>query len=355
MPINTIRKNYALTAGGGTNNLPVTDSIEEYIVTGTATLLGSWVFQESGTPHEGLVYRFRYQAAITLSGNNVSFFGYSLTAAEALRNNIIEANYSGSSWTVRVIDDSEENGRIEAADLAADSVTTVKILDANVTTAKIANDAITTVKVLDANITSAKLASDAVTTAKILDANVTTAKIADANVTTAKILDANVTTAKIADGNVTTLKILDANVTTAKVADSAITTAKVNNLAITEAKIAPGAILATKMQTRSITALADANTTLTADQLVLSGLFTITPTALRTLTTDTAANILLSLPGYTVGNTFEFTVICLAAFEARVVAGAGVTLFGSGSVNNQSTRFICRIDSAVAITLLRAS
>lgn len=42
----------------------------------------------------------------------------------------------------------------------------------------IANDAVTTVKILDLNVTAAKLAADAVTTAKILDANVTAAKLA---------------------------------------------------------------------------------------------------------------------------------------------------------------------------------
>jgi uncharacterized protein YjbI with pentapeptide repeats len=62
------------------------------------------------------------------------------------------------------------------------------------------------------------VAANAITTSKILDANVTTAKIADANVTTVKIADANITTAKILDANVTTAKIADANVTDAKIA-----------------------------------------------------------------------------------------------------------------------------------------
>jgi hypothetical protein len=117
---------------------------------------------------------------------------------------------------------------ITASMISANAVTTVKILNANVTEAKIATDAVTTAKILDANVTTAKIATGAVTTVKILDANVTAAKIAtdavttvnilDANVTTAKILDANVTAAKIATDAVTTAKILDANVTTAKIA-----------------------------------------------------------------------------------------------------------------------------------------
>lgn len=52
-------------------------------------------------------------------------------------------------------------------------------------------NAVTTVKILDANVTAAKLATDAVETAKIKDSAVTTAKIADANVSWAKTLTAD--------------------------------------------------------------------------------------------------------------------------------------------------------------------
>lgn len=48
---------------------------------------------------------------------------------------------------------------ITATQLATDSVTTAKILDANVTTSKIADDAITTAKILNGNVTNAKIAS----------------------------------------------------------------------------------------------------------------------------------------------------------------------------------------------------
>jgi hypothetical protein len=94
-----------------------------------------------------------------------------------------------------------------AGTLVDDSVTTSKILDANVTEAKLASDAVTTAKILDANVTEAKLAANAVTTNKILDANVTAAKLATDSVETAKIVDANVTTAKLANKSVTSAKI----------------------------------------------------------------------------------------------------------------------------------------------------
>lgn len=63
--------------------------------------------------------------------------------------------------------------------LAADSVNTAAITDANVTTAKLADSAVTTAKITDANVTTAKLADDAVTAAKIADDAVGSDQIAD--------------------------------------------------------------------------------------------------------------------------------------------------------------------------------
>lgn len=62
-------------------------------------------------------------------------------------------------------------GVITAANLSADAVTTVKILDANVTAGKIATDAVTTVKILDSAVTAAKVAVDAVAWTKTLTAD----------------------------------------------------------------------------------------------------------------------------------------------------------------------------------------
>ena len=73
-------------------------------------------------------------------------------------------------------------GSIQGA-LAANAVTTAKILDANVTAAKIASDAVTTVKILDANVTTAKIADDAVTAAKLADTAVTAGSYVQAVIT----------------------------------------------------------------------------------------------------------------------------------------------------------------------------
>jgi hypothetical protein len=149
---------------------------------------------------------------------------------------------------------SGDTGTVTATMLAADSVTTAKILNANVTAAKLASDSVETAKIVDANVTAAKLAADSVTTAKILDSNVTAAKLAADSVTTAKILDANVTDAKLAANSVTNAKIADSAVDTAEIANNAVTTAKITDLNVTTGKLADGAVTTAKITDANVTA-----------------------------------------------------------------------------------------------------
>ena len=100
---------------------------------------------------------------------------------------------------------------ISAGLIAANAVTTAKILDANVTYAKIQNVSATN-RLLGRSTAAAgvieeitvggditqsgstfTIANDAITTIKILNANVTTAKVADANITYAKIQNISAT------------------------------------------------------------------------------------------------------------------------------------------------------------------
>lgn len=233
-------------------------------VTGTVAVLNGGTGATTAT---GALTNLGAQATTNLS-TDVSADAASLTKYPAVKS---IKDYVDNSVAAATIADATTSlkGKIQlGGDLAGtgtsaaapvitnDAITTVKILDANVTTAKLAANAVTTAKITDANVTTSKiadlnvttgkLADNAVTTVKITDANITTAKIADANVTTAKIADLNVTTGKLADDAVTTVKITDANVTTAKLAPNAITTAKVADGAITNAKIADATILNAK-------------------------------------------------------------------------------------------------------------
>ena len=150
---------------------------------------------------------------------------------------------------------------------------------------------------------------------------------------TADIEDLAVTAAKLAANAVETAKILDANVTTAKLVDAGVTPPKT--------------------KTKTAVALADAAATLTAAQMIDSGIFTITPTIARTLTTDTAANLAAAMPGYQVGTWFDIIVVNLAAFDVTLVGGVGVTLSGKAVINNVSGTWRVRFDSASAVTIYR--
>jgi len=222
---------------------------------------------------------------------------------------------SDASKYIPFLDPNREAGQFTTEDIGTDTLLATDIAADAVDTEELKNGAVTTPKMADA------------------PNGVSTVKINDVAVTTAKIADVNVTTAKIADANVTTVKIADANVTTAKIADAAITQPKV--------------------KTKAVVALADADATLTATQMVDSGIFTITPTVARTLTTDTAANLVAAMAGYQVGTWFEFTIVCLAAFAVTLAAGTGVTIVGSAVANNVSATFKARIDSATTVTIYR--
>jgi len=163
------------------------------------------------------------------------------------------------------------------------------------------------------------------------------------DVQTDDIEDGAITMAKLAANAVGTAKILDANVTSAKLA----------NLGVTSAKLADAGVTPPKIKTKAEVALTDADATLTAAQMIDSGIFTITPTIARTLTTDTAANIVAAMTGYQVGTWFDIVIVCLAAFDVTLAGGTGVTITGSAVVNNASGTWRARFDSASALTLYR--
>lgn len=122
-----------------------------------------------------------------------------------------------------------------------DAVTTVKILNANVTAAKLVNGGVFTG---DATTTfpAITIGAGAITTSKIANAAVDTAKLASDAVTTAKILDANVTAAKMVNGGVFT--------------GDATTTFPVITIganAITSSKIATDAVGPTQLAATAVT------------------------------------------------------------------------------------------------------
>jgi hypothetical protein len=100
------------------------------------------------------------------------------------------------------------------------------------------------------------------------------------------------------------------------------------------------------------TALADAAATLTAAQL-RGGEFTITPTAARILTTDTAANIIANLTGSVDNSNYEITIVNLAAFYVTLATGVGVTIVGRAVINNGSATFRVRRLTSTTVEVKR--
>ena len=84
---------------------------------------------------------------------------------------------------------------------------------------------------------------------------------------------------------------------------------------------------------RSLTVVAtDANATLTVERIA-GGLVQFTGfTANRTLTTDTAANILAANPWMDVGDSFEVHVSISTAFTGTISAGTSVTTAGKTTI-----------------------
>jgi len=149
----------------------------------------------------------------------------------------------------------------------------------------------------------------------------------------------------------TTNKIADLNVTTAKINDLAVTTAKIDALQVTTAKIADSAVQHAQKKLRAIVALADEDKTLTGVQMADSSTFTITPTVARTLTTDTAANIIAAIPRAAAGMWYDFTVVNLAAFNITLAAGTDVTLSGATVAVKESATFKVHVTSGTTVTI----
>lgn len=107
---------------------------------------------------------------------------------------------------------------------------------------------------------------------------------------------------------------------------------------------------------RVVLAGTNADTTLTAAQSVES-IVTVTPTTGRTYTTATAADIISELGGSAkVGQTFELTIVNLAASTHAITfaGGTGVTVTGSATVAAAtSATYVGRMASATTVVYYR--
>ena len=94
------------------------------------------------------------------------------------------------------------SGAIDTDHIADSQITTAKINDGAVTANKLASDSVSTVKIVNANVTHEKLANDAVDGDNIADDSINSEHYVDGSIDTAHIADGQVTSAKIADGTI---------------------------------------------------------------------------------------------------------------------------------------------------------
>jgi hypothetical protein len=169
----------------------------------------SWILPTGAniTTAAGDVFVMRADGTAGSSTSNYRCVSYTRASGAALA----IANESVDS-------DAYVDGSIDAAHIASNAVTTVKINADAVTAAKIADDALDSEHYTDGSIDAAHLASNAVTTVKINADAVTAAKIADDALDSEHYTDGSIDAAHLASSSVTTAKINDDAVTLAKLA-----------------------------------------------------------------------------------------------------------------------------------------
>ncbi len=101
MAINNSYYPYTMPAAGASVALDVTDPSNTYLITatgGSIVLAAAMTFTASGSPLIGTEFKILYGGGVTsdtASGKTVSFFGTSLTDAQAAQELTITAVYSG--------------------------------------------------------------------------------------------------------------------------------------------------------------------------------------------------------------------------------------------------------------------
>ena len=107
---------------------------------------------------------------------------------------------------------------------------------------------------------------------------------------------------------------------------------------------------------RSASDVADGSSMVaSAAALISNKIVTATPTTARTLTTDTAANIIALTSGVT-GHSYDVSFINLSASAAAITlaGGTGVTIVGSATIASASSAtYILRVASATTVVLYR--
>ena len=103
--------------------------------------------------------------------------------------------------------------------------------------------------------------------------------------------------------------------------------------------------------------IADGGSMIATAANVLTGIVTATPTATRSIQLPTGANLDLATE-WAIGDSFDFSVITLAAFALSITVNTGVTIVGSAATaatSGASARFRVRKTAADTLIVYRVS
>ena len=210
-----------LTSSGGTITLDSSIPVGEYDITGSATLLASYIITYTGTLNTNLKYVLNYDATIVLNGNTLTIFGLSLDDNQALQKGIITAKYDGSTWDTVFIPDFENDDIIETRHLIDDCVDKDKIA------ANVAGDGLGQ---------NADGSLEVKVDSSTIEINTDTLRVKDSGITAAKIASA-VAGAGLAGGAGTALSVnvdnstIEINSDTLRLKDDGVTNAKLATMA----------------------------------------------------------------------------------------------------------------------------
>lgn len=124
--------------------------------------------------------------------------------------------------------------------------------------------------------------------------------------------------------------------------------------AITSAKLGDASVIYSKNPTRVPAATSDADSTLTAAEVVTNSVLTLASTVGRNKTTPTAVAIIALLTGYQTGTNFEFTIVQTGAFTSTLIAGVGVTIVGKDTIGTQSSAtWLVVVTSPTTVSFIR--
>lgn len=151
MPVQRFTQDIAITAGGGTASLPVTDNFQYYYLNAAGvTLTSSWTIEASGTPEEFMLFQFKFKGALNLNSETFTVFGVAMPQNLLNGDLEIDCYYNGSAWEVTPKPSFTNTEIIAEDNLGTEVVTVTKVGPLAITGAKIANDTISATK-LDAS------------------------------------------------------------------------------------------------------------------------------------------------------------------------------------------------------------